>query len=130
MAFAEDGGEIEIWGDGQQTRSYIYVDDCVEGIHRIARSDHGEPLNLGTDELISVDDLVDLICGIAGKSLEKRHDVSKPQGVRGRNSDNSRLREVLGWEPTTALENGLRPTYEWIETQVRERTVATAGARR
>ena len=128
VASAEDGGEIEIWGDGRQTRSYMYVDDCVEGIHRIAQSDHGKPLNLGTDELISVDDLVDLICGIAGKSLQKRHDVSKPQGVRGRNSDNSQLREILGWEPAPALENGLRPTYEWIETQVRERTVATAGA--
>jgi GDP-D-mannose 3',5'-epimerase len=120
VASLKDGGEIEVWGDGAQTRSYMFVDDCVEGIHRIARSDRGEPLNLGTDELISVDRLVDLICGIAGKTLRKKHDVSKPQGVRGRNSDNSRLRETLGWEPNTPLEAGLRRTYEWIESQVRD----------
>jgi nucleoside-diphosphate-sugar epimerase len=128
VASTQDGGEIEIWGDGQQTRSYMYVDDCVEGIHRISRSDHAEPLNLGTDELISVDGLVDLICGIAGKTLRKRHDVTKPQGVRGRNSDNSRLREILRWEPTTPLEKGLRPTYEWIEAQLGEREAVTTPA--
>jgi GDP-D-mannose 3', 5'-epimerase len=128
VASTQDGGEIEIWGDGQQTRSYMYVDDCVEGIHRISRSDHAEPLNLGTDELISVDGLVDLICGIAGKTLRKRHDVTKPQGVRGRNSDNSRLREILRWEPTTPLEKGLRPTYEWIEAQLGERDAVTTPA--
>jgi nucleoside-diphosphate-sugar epimerase len=128
VASTQDGGEIEIWGDGQQTRSYMYVDDCVEGIHRISRSDHAEPLNLGTDELISVDGLVDLICGIAGKTLRKRHDVTKPQGVRGRNSDNSRLREILRWEPTTPLEKGLRPTYEWIEAQVRQKDVVGIAA--
>jgi nucleoside-diphosphate-sugar epimerase len=128
VASTQDGGEIEIWGDGQQTRSYMYVDDCVEGIHRVSRSDHAEPLNLGTDELISVDGLVDLICGIAGKTLRKRHDVTKPQGVRGRNSDNSRLREILRWEPTTPLEKGLRPTYEWIEAQVRQKDVVGIAA--
>jgi GDP-D-mannose 3',5'-epimerase len=129
VASAEDGGEIEIWGDGKQTRSYMYVDDCVDGIHRIARSDHGRPLNLGTDELISVDKLVDLVCRIARKTLRKRHDVTKPQGVRGRNSDNSRLREVLGWEPTTPLETGLQRTYEWIEPMVREPAVVASAMR-
>jgi len=118
VALAEDGGEIEVWGDGQQTRSFTYVDDCVEGIYRIAMSDHSEPLNLGTDRLISVDGLVDLISGIAGKTLVKRHDTSKPQGVRGRNSDNSRLREVLGWEPQITLEDGLERTYRWIDSQL------------
>jgi GDP-D-mannose 3',5'-epimerase len=118
VALAEDGGDIEVWGDGEQTRSYTYVDDCVEGIHRIAHSGRWQPLNLGTDELISVDGLVDLVSEIAGKSLTKRHDVTKPQGVRGRNSDNTRLREVLGWEPTTRLEAGLRTTYSWIESQL------------
>ena len=93
---------------------------CVEGIYRIAQSDHPHPLNLGTDELISVDDLVDLISRIAGKTLVKRHDLDKPQGVRGRNSDNSRLRDVLGWEPPTPLADGLRDTYGWIESQLRE----------
>jgi GDP-D-mannose 3',5'-epimerase len=120
VALASDGGEIEVWGDGAQTRSFTYVDDCVEGIHRILRSAHPEPLNLGTDELISVDGLVDLICDIAGKRLDKRHDLSQPQGVRGRNSDNTRLRQVLGWEPQTRLATGLRHTYDWIESQLRD----------
>jgi nucleoside-diphosphate-sugar epimerase len=129
VALADDGGEIEVWGDGQQTRSFTYVDDCVEGIYRIAMSDHPEPLNLGTDRLISVDGLVDLISGIAGKTLVKRHDTSKPQGVRGRNSDNSRLREVLGWEPRIALEDGLERTYRWIESELRkgDRVLAPSG---
>jgi nucleoside-diphosphate-sugar epimerase len=96
----------------------MYVDDCIEGIYRIMRSDYSGPLNLGTDELVTVDELVDIISEIAGKSLTKRHDVSKPQGVRGRNSDNSRLRTVLGWEPKTPLRQGLAPTYRWIEERV------------
>jgi GDP-D-mannose 3',5'-epimerase len=119
VALASDGGEIEVWGDGQQTRSFMYVDDCVEGIYRISQSDHSQPLNLGTDTLVSVDELVRLVAGIAGKTLTIRHDPSKPQGVRGRNSDNSRLREVLGWEPATPLEDGLRTTYGWIESELR-----------
>jgi len=121
VALASDGGEIEVWGDGQQTRSFTYVDDCVEGIYRIAQSDHSQPLNLGTDKLVTIDELVGLVAGIAGKTLTIRHDPSKPQGVRGRNSDNSRLREVLGWEPATPLEDGLRTTYGWIESEFRER---------
>jgi nucleoside-diphosphate-sugar epimerase len=121
VASTPDGGEIEIWGDGLQTRSFTFVDDCVEGIHRIVRTDHPEPLNLGTDELVTIDELVDLVSEIAGKTLVKRHDLSKPQGVRGRNSDNTRLREVLGWEPGTSLEAGLRRTYPWIESQLKER---------
>jgi GDP-D-mannose 3',5'-epimerase len=118
VALASDGGDIEVWGDGQQTRSFTFVDDCVEGIYRIMQSDHWAPLNLGTDELVTVDALVDLVCKVAGKSLTKRHDTSKPQGVRGRNSDNSKTREVLGWEPQTSLEEGLRRTYRWIETEL------------
>ncbi len=124
VALAADGGSIEIWGDGQQTRSFMHIDDCVTGIYRIMQSGYRRPLNLGTDELVSVDALVDLICGIARKPLKKRHDLSKPQGVRGRNSDNSRLRVVLGWEPTTPLRTGLVPTYRWI----RERVTADAPA--
>jgi GDP-D-mannose 3', 5'-epimerase len=115
VAVLADKSDIEIWGDGKQTRSFMYVDDCVEGIYRIMRSDYSAPLNLGTDELVSVDGLVDIVCGIAGKTLVKRHDTSRPQGVRGRNSDNSRLRNVLGWEPKTSLREGLIPTYRWIE---------------
>jgi GDP-D-mannose 3',5'-epimerase len=120
VALAGDGGEIQVWGDGEQTRSFTYVDDCVEGIHRILLSGHPHPLNLGTDRLISISGLVDLISEIAGKRLTKRHLLDKPQGVRGRNSDNSRLREVLGWEPGITLEDGLRRTYVWIESQLRE----------
>jgi GDP-D-mannose 3', 5'-epimerase len=126
VALANDGGEIEVWGDGQQTRSFMYVDDCVEGLRRLMASQHREPLNLGTDELISLDGLVDLISNIAGKKLRKIHDLSKPQGVRGRNSDNSRLRQVLGWEPSIPLSKGLAPTYRWIESQVSERVAKDA----
>lgn len=120
VASTPDGGELEVWGDGLQTRSFTYVDDCVEGIYRIMHSGHSEPLNLGTDELISINDLVDLVAKIAGKSVIKRHDTSKPQGVRGRNSDNSKLREVLGWEPKTSLEDGLGETYKWISRELAE----------
>ena len=114
VALLEDGDEIEIWGDGRQTRSFLYIDDCVEGIYRLTASEHREPLNLGSDELITVDGLVDLVSEIAGKTLVKRHDTTKPQGVRGRNSDNSRLAATLGWEPLTSLKQGLEPTYRWI----------------
>jgi len=130
VAVLRDNSEIDIWGDGKQTRSFMYVDDCVEGIYRIMRSDYSAPLNLGTDELVSVDGLVDIISEIAGKSLVKRHDTSRPQGVRGRNSDNSRLRSVLGWEPKISLREGLIPTYRWIEECVSsqlQRGVQTAA---
>lgn len=119
IALARDGEEIEVWGDGQQTRSFMYIDDCVEGIYRIMRSDYPHPLNLGTEELVTVDQLVYLIAEIAGKTIRIRHDTTKPQGVRGRNSDNTRLRQVLGWEPTTPLRQGLVPTYRWIEGELR-----------
>jgi nucleoside-diphosphate-sugar epimerase len=118
VALANDGDEIEVWGDGEQTRSFMYVDDCVDGIYRLTQSDHHEPLNLGSDELITINGLVDLICGVAGKTLVKKHDLSKPQGVRGRNSDNTKLREVLRWEPHTSLREGLTETYDWIEKQL------------
>ena len=110
--------EIEIWGDGEQTRSFCYIDDCIAGIHRLMRSDYHEPLNLGQDRLVTINLLVDIVAGIAGIAIRKKH-VSGPQGVRGRNSDNSRLRRVLGWEPQVSLEEGLGRTYEWIEAQVR-----------
>jgi len=128
VALASDGDEIEIWGDGQQTRSFTYVDDCVQGIYRIMRSDHAAPLNLGSDRLVTIDELVDLVSSVAGKELVKKHDLSKPQGVRGRNSDNSECRSVLGWEPSTTLEDGLRETYRWIETQVASPTARVATA--
>jgi GDP-D-mannose 3',5'-epimerase len=122
IAALPDVGEIEIWGDGKQTRSFMYVDDCVDGIFRIMRSNYGPPLNLGTDELVSIDDLVDIIASIAGKSVVKRHDPTRPQGVRGRNSDNSLLRSVIRWEPKTPLREGLIPTYQWIEQRFARRS--------
>lgn len=119
VAKANNGDSIDIWGDGKQTRSYMYVGDCVEGLYRLINSDFHDPLNLGTDRLVSVDELVDIICSIAGKKLNKVHDTSKPQGVRGRNSDNALCRQVLGWEPSTSLETWLKETYKWIEWMVK-----------
>jgi nucleoside-diphosphate-sugar epimerase len=118
VALARDGDTIEVWGDGQQTRSFMYIDDCVEGLLRLMASDYRAPLNLGNDRLVTVDQLVDLVCAAAGKHLHKQHDPSKPQGVRGRNSDNSRTRRVLGWEPSVPLEQGLAITYRWIEQRL------------
>ena len=120
VALARDGGEIEIWGDGEQTRSFMYVDDCVEGLLRLMASQHHDALNLGTDRLVTINQLVDLVSTVADKKLVMRHDLSKPQGVRGRNSDNTRLKQVLGWEPKVSLETGLGITYKWIESQLKK----------
>jgi GDP-D-mannose 3', 5'-epimerase len=115
--------EIEIWGDGEQTRSFCYIDDCVVGIHRLMRSEVREPLNLGQDRLISINQLADLVAEIAGIHIVKKH-VAGPQGVRGRNSDNTRLRAALGWEPQVSLEEGLASTYGWIEEMVQRDSAA------
>ncbi len=112
--------ELEIWGDGQQTRSFCYIDDCVEGLFRLMRSDYTSPLNLGQDRLVTINQLADMIAEIAGIRIIKKH-IPGPQGVRGRNSDNTRLREVLNWEPEISLEEGLARTYAWIETQVQKK---------
>lgn len=116
--------EIEIWGDGEQTRSFCYIDDCTNGIYKLIKSDFHEPLNLGQDRMVTVNQLADIIADIAGIRIVKKH-IDGPQGVRGRNSDNSLLREVLGWEPEISLEKGLAHTYSWIEDQVRARMEAT-----
>ena len=108
---------VEIWGDGEQTRSFCYIDDCVAGIYRLMRSGYHEPLNLGQDRMISINQLADMIADIAGIEIVKEH-VEGPQGVRGRNSDNARLEHVLGWSPQITLEEGLARTYAWIEGQV------------
>jgi len=130
VAFAELSGnpEVEIWGDGKQTRSFCYIDDCVEGIHRLMRSDHAEPLNLGQDRMVSIDQLADLVAAAAGTAIVKKH-VPGPQGVRGRNSDNSRLRAALGWEPAISLEDGLRRTYLWVREEVRRKHFPKAAPR-
>ena len=109
--------EIEIWGDGEKMRSFCYITDCVEGIHRLMRSDYHEPLNLGQDRMVTINELADIVANAAGISITKKH-IDGPQGVRGRNSDNTRLRKVLGWEPQTSLEDGLANTYQWIEGEV------------
>ena len=125
VAFAKLTGnhEIEIWGDGEQTRSFCYIDDCVEGLQRLMDSNYTEPLNLGQDRLISINALADMVSDIAGISLAKKH-IPGPQGVRGRNSNNDRLREILGWEPQIALEEGMARTYHWIEAQVADQLAA------
>lgn len=123
VALAKDEDTIEVWGDGEQTRSYCYIDDCVEGIYRLMRSDHFDPLNLGQDRMLSINELVDIISGIAGKRIAKRYDLTKPQGVRGRNSDNTRLKEVLKWEPAVSLEAGLAKTYGWIAKEIQKKSV-------
>lgn len=110
--------EIEIWGDGEQTRSFCYIDDCVEGLYRLMRSDFVEPLNLGQDRMVSINELADIIASVAGIEIAKKY-IDGPMGVRGRNSDNSKLRSVLGWEPRISLEDGLDRTYQWIEEEVR-----------
>jgi nucleoside-diphosphate-sugar epimerase len=115
----EDGGVIEVWGDGEQTRSFCYIDDCVEGIYLLMQSDHADPLNLGRDRMVTINELANMIIKISGKENITIKHVDGPQGVRGRNSDNSKLREVREWEPKTPLEDGLVPTYRWIEKMVK-----------
>lgn len=120
VASVEDGGMIDVWGDGEQTRSFCYIDDCVEGIYRLMQSDFTEPLNLGRDRMVTINQLAQIIIDISGKRDVTLDHVEGPQGVRGRNSDNSLLREVLGWEPEITLEVGLAPTYRWIEKMVQD----------
>ncbi|MEM8904658.1 MAG: NAD-dependent epimerase/dehydratase family protein [Actinomycetota bacterium] len=110
---------IEVWGDGQQTRSFMYIDDCVRGTQQIMHSDIEEPINLGSSELVTIERLIEIVEGIAGITLERRHDLSAPQGVRGRNSDNTMILDRLGWEPSISLEQGLRATYDWIHQRVK-----------
>jgi nucleoside-diphosphate-sugar epimerase len=120
VAEVVEGGHIEIWGDGEQTRSFCYIDDCVEGVYRLMQSDHPEPLNLGSDEMVSINELAELAIGISGKRHVGIRHVEGPQGVRGRNSDNRMLSKVLGWEPQVKLSDGLAITYDWIDAQVKQ----------
>jgi nucleoside-diphosphate-sugar epimerase len=110
--------EIEIWGDGEQTRSFTYIDDCLEGTLRLTASDVREPLNVGSSQLVTINELVDTVEAIAGVTLKREYDLDAPQGVRGRNSDNTLVRRLLGWEPSVSLEDGLTATYAWIHDQV------------
>ena len=110
--------EIEIWGDGEQTRSFMYIDDCLEGTLRIMDSDVSEPLNLGSDQLVTINQLVDIVENIAGIKLKRRYNLDAPKGVRGRNSDNALIQEKLGWAPSITLDTGMEKTYRWIHDQI------------
>jgi nucleoside-diphosphate-sugar epimerase len=115
---ASDPGTIEIWGDGKQSRSYCFVDDCVEGILTLTASEYRKPVNIGSDRLVTINDLADIAIGISGKKIEKTHNLKAPQGVRGRNADLTLVKKELGWKPKISLEEGLRKTYVWIEEQL------------
>lgn len=118
IAAASSPGEIELWGDGLQTRSFLYVDECVEGTLRLTRSEVGHPVNIGSEEMVTINQLAAMIADVAGKSIEVKH-VPGPQGVRGRNSDNRLIQQSLGWAPSRPLREGLERTYAWIESQLR-----------
>lgn len=122
VAEAPDGGEIEIWGDGKQTRSFCFIDDCITGLLKLAESDYQQPINLGSDQLVSIDELANIIIKFSGKNLTKKY-VPGPQGVRGRNSDNTLIKQVLNWAPSISLEDGLRRTYEWIDAEIHKEKV-------
>jgi nucleoside-diphosphate-sugar epimerase len=117
VAEAADGGDIEIWGDGEQTRTFLYVDECLEGIRRLMESNISGPVNIGSDELISINGLAEMAMRIAGKKLSFKH-IPGPLGVRGRSSDNTYIQKILGWHPTTKLIDGMEVTYRWIAEQV------------
>lgn len=119
VAMTPDGGEFEMWGDGQQTRSFLYIDECLEGTTRLLRSDVQGPVNIGSDEMISLNNLAAMVAGIAGKTVRPRH-IPGPTGVRGRNSNNEMIEQKLGWRPRQPLRDGIAKTYEWIDAKVRE----------
>ncbi len=122
IAATRSGGEIEIWGDGQQTRSFLYVDECIEATTRLLRSNFEGPVNIGSEEMVTINQLAEIIADIAGKTIYIRH-ISGPQGVRGRNSDNRLIEQKLGWAPSRSLREGLEPTYRWIERMVLRNSV-------
>src|SRR5690606_5282212 len=119
VAMATNNGEIEIWGDGKQTRSFLYIDECIEGTLRLMRSDWTGPVNIGSDEMDTINQLVALASDIANKKISVKH-IDGPTGVRGRNSDNTLIEEKLGWKPSQPLQNGLAITYKWISDQVKK----------
>jgi nucleoside-diphosphate-sugar epimerase len=122
IAEAEDGGEIEMWGDGKQTRSFLYIDECLEGMRRLMDSDFAGPVNIGSEEMITINGLAEMIMSIAGKKLSIKH-IDGPLGVKGRNSDNNLIGRKLGWKPTRNLREGMEKTYQWIEEQVRKYSI-------
>jgi GDP-D-mannose 3',5'-epimerase len=119
VAMAENNGEVEIWGDGEQTRSFLYIDECLEGVRRLVESDFTGPVNIGSDEMVTINQLVDITAKIANKNIVKKH-IPGPLGVRGRNSDNNLINEKLGWKPNAPLEEGISKTYHWIIDQIKK----------
>ena len=115
IALLNNNDTVEIWGDGEQTRSFCYIDDCVEGLYRIMGSGYYDPINLGQDRLVTINELVDMIATVAAKKILKKHNLDAPQGVRGRNSDNGKIFQLLNWTPQISLEQGLEITYRWIK---------------
>ena len=122
IAMARDGEDIEIWGDGEQTRSFLYIDECVEGTVRLLRSNFAGPVNIGSQEMVTINQLVDIVADLGGKRIGKKH-IPGPLGVRGRNSDNRLIREELHWAPSQPLRTGLEPTYRWIKTQAMRNSI-------
>jgi nucleoside-diphosphate-sugar epimerase len=129
VAEAQDGGEIEIWGDGLQTRSFLYIDECLEGVRRLMESDFTGPVNIGSEEMVTINQLAEMAIGMSGKKLGIRH-IDGPMGVRGRNSDNRLIREKLGWGPSRLLREGLQKTFDWISGEVEQHRAATLVASR
>ena len=125
IAETPEGGEIEIWGDGKQTRSFLIVDECVEGIRRLVESDFTGPVNIGSEEMVTINQLAEIVMDVAGKRVRIKH-IPGPLGVRGRNSDNHLIREKLGWEPKLPLRAGLATTYAWIAQQVAQSIVSSS----
>jgi nucleoside-diphosphate-sugar epimerase len=124
VAEAKKQDTITIWGDGKQTRSYCYVDDCLEGTFKLMESDFTEPLNIGSNRLVTINELADMIIEVSGKRITKTYDLKAPQGVRGRNADLNLMKKVLNWQPKVSLEEGLKQTYKWIENQVLDAATA------
>jgi GDP-D-mannose 3', 5'-epimerase len=116
--------EIEVWGDGEQTRSFTYISDCVHGTKALMASDHADPVNLGSTELVTINQLIDIVEEVAGIEVSRNYDLSAPQGVRGRNSDNTQLKAALSWEPSVSLQEGMAQTYAWIHDQLADRVAA------
>lgn len=126
-AAAKDGDEVEMWGDGKQTRSFCYIDDCVEGVLRLMRSDYGEPMNIGSDEMVTMNQMQEMAIAFEKKTISIKH-IPGPEGVRGRNSNNDLIKKVLGWAPSITLADGLKKTYEWIKVEIeKERTAGTTN---
>jgi GDP-D-mannose 3', 5'-epimerase len=121
MAIMSGSNEIEIWGDGEQTRSFMYIEDCLQGTQRLLHSDVEEPINIGSDELVTINQLVDIVEEIAGVNLKRKYKLDAPKGVRGRNSDNTLIKARLGWAPSIPLRAGMEHTYRWIYDQAKAR---------